>query len=334
MKIKSLLLGSAAALVAVSGARAADAVVIPEPEAVEYVRVCDAAGTGYFYIPGTETCLKIGGYVRYQLNFSDDNGYGDAYLSSYTKADVTFSSWTDSEYGPVVTFLEMNTYVYDNDGSDPFAIDSAYLSVGGLKMGYFDDFADGTGLNGETDSNYLNTKHNRVQYTGTAGGVSFGIGMDQLDSEIVGDPFDNDLGIGIDAMVGFTAGAVSAKIVGMVDLDSDFWAVIGMVSANVGPGTLQGRVIYRPDEWSWYNADLGSEWNLGASYAFKAMDKLTLTPGVMWDHHHNGADYYRVGLTADYALTKTFNVKTSLQYNDGDYVDGSFGGFVRFQASF
>ena len=36
MNIKSLLLGSAAALVAVTGARAADAVVAPEPEAVEY----------------------------------------------------------------------------------------------------------------------------------------------------------------------------------------------------------------------------------------------------------------------------------------------------------
>jgi hypothetical protein len=24
---------------------------------VEYVRVCDAYGTGYFYIPGTETCV-------------------------------------------------------------------------------------------------------------------------------------------------------------------------------------------------------------------------------------------------------------------------------------
>ena len=57
MNIKSLLIGSAAALVAVSGARAADAVVA-EPEAVEYVRVCDAYGAGFFYIPGTETCLK------------------------------------------------------------------------------------------------------------------------------------------------------------------------------------------------------------------------------------------------------------------------------------
>lgn len=59
MKIKSLLFGSAAALVATTGAYAADTVVAPEPESVEYVRVCDAYGAGYFYIPGTETCLRI-----------------------------------------------------------------------------------------------------------------------------------------------------------------------------------------------------------------------------------------------------------------------------------
>ena len=39
MNIKSLLLGSAAALVAVTCSRAADAVVIAEPEPMEYVRV-------------------------------------------------------------------------------------------------------------------------------------------------------------------------------------------------------------------------------------------------------------------------------------------------------
>ncbi|AIB27921.1 ATP/GTP-binding site motif A (P-loop) :Porin, alpha proteobacteria type [Brucella suis bv. 2] len=72
MNIKSLLLGSAAALVAASGAQAADAIVAPEPEAVEYVRVCDAYGAGYFYIPGTETCLRVHGYVRYDVKGGDD----------------------------------------------------------------------------------------------------------------------------------------------------------------------------------------------------------------------------------------------------------------------
>src|SRR5262245_57752793 len=71
MNIKSLLLGSAAALVAVSGARAADAVVAPEPEPVEYVRVCDVYGTSFYYIPGTEICLKVGGYLRYDMGFGE-----------------------------------------------------------------------------------------------------------------------------------------------------------------------------------------------------------------------------------------------------------------------
>ena len=59
MNIKSLLIGSAAALAAVSGAQAADAIVAAAPEPMDYVKVCDAFGTGYFYIPGTETCLRL-----------------------------------------------------------------------------------------------------------------------------------------------------------------------------------------------------------------------------------------------------------------------------------
>jgi hypothetical protein len=73
MNIRSLLLGTAAALVAVSGARAADAVMAPEPEPVEYVRVCDAYGAGFFYIPGTETCLQISGYVWYQIGATNED---------------------------------------------------------------------------------------------------------------------------------------------------------------------------------------------------------------------------------------------------------------------
>ena len=61
---KSLLLGSAAGLLAVSGASAADLPSKSKGPAVEYVRICDTYGAGYFYIPGTDTCLKISGYAR------------------------------------------------------------------------------------------------------------------------------------------------------------------------------------------------------------------------------------------------------------------------------
>lgn len=39
----------------------------------EYVRVCSAHGAGFFYIPGSDTCIKIGGRVRF------DYGLGQTY---------------------------------------------------------------------------------------------------------------------------------------------------------------------------------------------------------------------------------------------------------------
>ena len=121
MNIKSLLIGSAAALVAVSGARAADAVVA-EPEAVEYVRICDAYGAGYFYIPGTETCLKIGGYVRYDI------GVGDLFaVQAATSLDETYfkrsrlslqiSTASETELGTLKTYAEVR-FQFDTNGED------------------------------------------------------------------------------------------------------------------------------------------------------------------------------------------------------------------------
>src|ERR1700752_3412894 len=78
--VKSLLLGSAAGLVAVAGAQAADLPVKAKP--VEYVKVCSLYGAGFFYIPGTDTCIKIGGWVRaeytLQTGTSDQPFHGGA----------------------------------------------------------------------------------------------------------------------------------------------------------------------------------------------------------------------------------------------------------------
>src|SRR5258708_3079827 len=47
--VKSLILGSAAGLLAVSGAQAADLPV--KAKAVEYVRICSLYGAGFYYMP-------------------------------------------------------------------------------------------------------------------------------------------------------------------------------------------------------------------------------------------------------------------------------------------
>src|SRR5690242_20935844 len=70
--VKSLLLGSAAGLVAAVGAQAADLPVKAKP--VEYVKVCSLYGAGFWYVPGTDTCLKIGSYVRVQTAWNAEGG--------------------------------------------------------------------------------------------------------------------------------------------------------------------------------------------------------------------------------------------------------------------
>jgi hypothetical protein len=59
---RASLLGSAA----VFAATAASAADLPTKKAapVEYVRVCSVHGTGFFYIPGTDTCIRLSGRVR------------------------------------------------------------------------------------------------------------------------------------------------------------------------------------------------------------------------------------------------------------------------------
>ena len=66
--IKSLILGSAAGLLAIGGAQAADLPV--KAKAVEYVKICSLYGAGFYYIPGTDTCIKIGGAIRLDTAFN------------------------------------------------------------------------------------------------------------------------------------------------------------------------------------------------------------------------------------------------------------------------
>jgi hypothetical protein len=80
--VKSLLLGSAAGLLTVAGAQAAD---LPTRKAapVNYVRICDAYGAGFFYIPGTDTCLKVGGLALFEARvFNTPYSIGAGFLSA------------------------------------------------------------------------------------------------------------------------------------------------------------------------------------------------------------------------------------------------------------
>jgi hypothetical protein len=90
--LKGLLLGSTAALVSVVNAKAAD---LPAQPPIEYVRICDAYGAGFFYIPGTETCLKVGGLV-----LSEVRSYDASYSISALGANGVVSGFGGSTANP------------------------------------------------------------------------------------------------------------------------------------------------------------------------------------------------------------------------------------------
>jgi len=112
---RNLILGSAAGFLAIGSAQAADLPV--KAKAVEYVRICSLYGAGFFYIPGTDTCIKLGGYLRVDTTFNggihgqpawngdlgQQNRYRD-YFASRSRMALTVDTRTATEYGVVRTF--------------------------------------------------------------------------------------------------------------------------------------------------------------------------------------------------------------------------------------
>ena len=146
--VKSLILGSAAALVAMSGAQAADLPV--KAKAVEYVRICSLYGAGFFYIPGTDTCIKLGGYVRVDTTFngqiyggpawSADLGQGNRYRHSFdsrSRFALTVDTRTATEYGVVRTFGQ-GDFQFDNNsaGYNPGQTAATAFAGGGTNASF------------------------------------------------------------------------------------------------------------------------------------------------------------------------------------------------------
>jgi len=124
--VKSLLLGSAVGFVTVSVGQAADLPVKAKP--VEYVKVCSLYGEGFWYIPGTDTCMKIGGFVRAQLMYNAGNGaaplgqgsFSDVYSGLNTRTDtsplnmlyagvISVDARTPTEYGTLRSYMDIGT---------------------------------------------------------------------------------------------------------------------------------------------------------------------------------------------------------------------------------
>ncbi|PKA42403.1 porin [Rhizobium sullae] len=350
MNIKSLLLGSAAALAAVSGAQAADAIVAAEPEPVEYVRVCDAYGTGYFYIPGTETCLKIQGYIRFQVDWSAgdiaDQTYGGEDWSARTRGQVAFTAKSDTEYGPLTGVIVYQANFRPNGPANlsdsvqnSTVIDQAYIDIAGFRVGKFVNWWDAD-FSGETESINNNTNFNSIRYQYDSGDFYAGLAVEELTSFIE----HGGNNIGIDGAIGGKFGAIKAELLAAYDVDAEAVALRAVVYADIGPGTFGLAGLYADKPNNYYK---NGEWAIAAQYAVKATDKFTITPAVQYtdsidvnaDGDFDGGNEWRAGVTLDYKIVENLSTKLTVNYisqdhDNGDEDEDGVKGFFRLQRSF
>ncbi|RWP29693.1 porin [Mesorhizobium sp.] len=346
MNTKSLLLGSAAALIAVSGARAADAVTVAEPEPAEYAKICDVYGAGYFYIPGTETCLRIGGYVRYDIAGGDLGSYDGAKTTDRKDGDVqstwkknarfALRTWTsqETELGTLKTYTDTrfnfgNDNAFEADNIARFkgpTLTYAWIQLGGLRVGRddsaFDTFIGYAGnVIQDTLVPYGDFDTNVVQYYFEAGnGFSAVLSLEE-GSGVVGT---------IDSYVPHVVGGVKytqgwGAITGVVAYDSNYEEVAGKVRLDVnasdaislfimgGYGTddnLSDPTWASPAGGRGFYKQWSGNWAVWGGGTYKFNEKASFNAQLSYDEGKN----FGVAANVAYEIVKGLTVTAELDY--------------------
>ncbi|WJH39472.1 porin [Aliirhizobium terrae] len=356
MNIKSLLLGSAAALAAVSGAQAADAIVAAEPEPMEYVRVCDAFGTGYFYIPGTETCLKVGGRVRFDAQYGDVYNVDNDGTYTNTRAEIYMSSASDTEWGTLKTNM---TARFDYNPHNPgngyeentrTRLMVATIELGGFTVGLQDSLYEsfiGYAGNVIADDvvNYGPSERNQVAYTYKGGnGFSAFVALEDdgvNDNDVPGhasDWVDVAGGLKFDNgtfMAGVTAGydesaeegAIKARLGGKFGAFSAFvmggWNTDGDSVNSYAPGSSYGT-----------GTTIGwGDWALWGGAGYKFTDTVAANMQVAYTDN----DVFSAAANVQWTPVSGFLIQPEVAYTNIDNAvadEDMWSGMVRIQRTF
>lgn len=298
---KSLILGSAAMFVG-AGAQAADLPV--KAKAVEYVKICSLYGAGFYYIPGTDTCIKLGGYVRAgtvlnsngmyssplsgvgaahnrlsnyytsqsRFNFNVDTRTATEYGVLRTYADLAFT-WTAGSYTGAGTTASNGSTAYS--GSNPAGSGSGQVSGGNLSVYYaFMQFAGFTFGRAQSQFSSPWTNYPGNSYDGLPGGAGWEA-VNQF-------AYTADFGQGVTAS--FSAEDQVART-------SNVWNVSAASAAGLAAGTYGATDIggsRTPDliaalrvnqAWGLFQASVAAHNNHAAYYG---ASEVTGYPGDKW----------------------------------------------------
>lgn len=343
-----------------TGAYAADAIVAAEPEPMEYVRVCDAFGTGYFYIPGTQTCLKIGGYVRFDSNYGENpyDGTSNGW-DAFTRGTLTFDAKSDTEFGTLDSFIELRSDANNSTDTNTY-LNAAFIEIAGFRAGYGDSRYDiwlnsaGNIINDDV-IDYTGDRTNQVSYVyGGDAGFAALIGLEEgsgsYDTGFAPTPTvsydgadfphvigglryftneDHDTGIAFIGGYDTEAEAFGGKVRVDVKFNDTFsaWVMGGYQSDwdnSKGPGGTRRLNYYGP--WS-------GDWAAWGGFAVKVNEKTSLNAQAAYEDDGTFAG----ALNVEYMVTSMLKLQPEINYTEFDGVRGNgsaIGGTIRLQRNF
>uniref|UniRef100_Q07NB5 Porin n=1 Tax=Rhodopseudomonas palustris (strain BisA53) TaxID=316055 RepID=Q07NB5_RHOP5 len=304
--VKSLILGSAAALVAMGAAQAADLPL--KAKAVEYVKVCSLYGAGFYYIPGTDTCIKLGGYLRADITINGQSAYNmprwsgnggqDNRLANdmifRSRQDLNIDTRTATEYGVVRTYFDVTFNwttgagaIAGNDGATGVGVYYAFVQFAGFTFGkavsQFD--TPWTGYPGNNTSFLIGgyddvTGINQVSYTAEFGnGVSASISAEDPSAYLQSSLYNTSLA----TAAGFTAGLAGASTVnaaGMYGFNSyagvQIPDIVGKVRVDQAWGLFQVSAAAHQVRASYYNPALETSGNPSDKWGYAVQAALSI----------------------------------------------------------
>ena len=316
---KSMMLGAAAAAVATT-AQAADLPVAPEP--VDYVRICDAYGARFYYIPGTETCLRVGGRVRTQFevqNVADGGNWGNRDSDGYQwrhQAWLYLDARTATEFGTLRAYSSMSMLAIN--GAEAFDLDKAYIQWGGLTAGYatsnFDIFT-GQVFMGVVGRDWSDQTLNQIAYTAAFGnGFSATVALEDRSSRESGS-YGGTRAPDLVGALGISQGWGSAQLSGALHQVYASGAQNATNPTN-GEDTI-GWAIGAGAVFNLPMANSGSNIFFQGFYADGALAYIGNTAGVA---DHNG----RGGLSSGWSLSSGIYIQATPTVGlalDGSYAD-------------
>ena len=361
MELRNVLAAAGAVILSSAPLHAADVAKKPLA-AIDYVRVCDTYGTGYLVMPGTDTCLRIGGYVRGENRIGTSNwgrttatgirsGWAtaqgwDANTRNGTwtrsRASMALESRTKTDLGQLRTFVEVWFTIDTGTTTPQVLIDSGYVQWGGLTAGraesYFDFFTS-YAYNKVLDY-YSYQKINLLAYTADLGnGLSASLSVEDPST---GSRFTN----GVTTEAGIYFGSRTGQgvwqtvrqpdVVGVLALKQDWGSgQIAVLSHNVaGPvsdvnsfAAMAGIKIKLPalgqgDEMVVQAATSRGGLDYVESNSYQVLSGTTATTNI-------GTDFIADGVNASQLhLTRASNLILGLRHNFSKQWQGNIGGAV------